>query len=85
MLNWLIGELQYAEDNYERVWIIGHVLSGWDGSNPLPNPTNYFYQIIDRYSPHVIANTFWGHTHEDQVMIYYAKYARCIAHGDDHD
>ena len=22
------------------VWIIGHVLSGWDGTNPLPNPTN---------------------------------------------
>ena len=22
------------------VWIMGHVLSGWDGSNPLLNPTN---------------------------------------------
>ena len=22
------------------VWIIGHVLSGWDGTDPLPNPTN---------------------------------------------
>ena len=22
------------------VWIIGHVLSGWDGTNPLRNPTN---------------------------------------------
>lgn len=28
---------------------------------------------MDRYSPHVIANLFWGHTHEDQVMIYYAN------------
>lgn len=22
------------------VWIMGHVLSGWDGTNPLLNPTN---------------------------------------------
>jgi hypothetical protein len=69
----MVDELQAAEDAGERVWILGHVLSGWDGSNPLENPTDLFYQIIDRYSPHVIANTFWGHTHEDQVMIYYAN------------
>ncbi|KAF2722077.1 hypothetical protein K431DRAFT_284283 [Polychaeton citri CBS 116435] len=72
---WLIKELQDAEDQGERVWLFGHVLSGWDGSNPLPNPTNLFYQIIDRYSPHVIANVFFGHTHEDQLMIYYANNA----------
>ncbi|CAL5866360.1 uncharacterized protein PFLUO_LOCUS568 [Penicillium psychrofluorescens] len=69
---WMIDELQKAEDAGERVWLIGHVLSGWDGTNPLPNPTNLFYQIVDRYSPHVIANIFFGHTHEDQFMIYYA-------------
>ncbi|KAJ5924315.1 hypothetical protein N7466_008502 [Penicillium verhagenii] len=73
MLAWMIDELQKAEDAGERVWIIGHVLTGWDGSNPLPDPTNLFYQIVDRYSPHVIANTFWGHTHEDQFMVYYAN------------
>jgi Calcineurin-like phosphoesterase len=73
IFKFLIDELQSAEDKGERVWILGHVLSGWDGSNPLPNPTNLFYQIIDRYSPHVIANVFWGHTHEDQFMIYYAN------------
>lgn len=72
-LAFIIAELQAAEDAGERVWIIGHVLSGWDGSNPLLGPTDLFYQIVDRYSPHVIANTFWGHTHEDQVMIYYAN------------
>lgn len=41
--------------------------------NPLPNPTNLFYQIVDRYSPHVISNVFFGHTHEDEQMIYYAN------------
>ncbi len=71
--SFMITELQAAEDAGERVWILGHVLSGWDGSNPLDNPTDLFYQIVDRYSPHVIANIFWGHTHEDQVMIYYAN------------
>lgn len=73
MLSWLITELQGAEDAGERVWIIGHVLTGWSGTNPLVNPTDLFYQIVDRYSPHVIANTFWGHTHEDQIMIYYSN------------
>ncbi|KAF2770786.1 hypothetical protein EJ03DRAFT_269756 [Teratosphaeria nubilosa] len=72
-LKFVIQELQAAEDAGERVWIFGHVLSGWDGSNPLVNPTNLFYQIVERYSPHVIANIFWGHTHEDEIMIYYAK------------
>lgn len=69
----VIDELQAAEDAGERVWLFAHVLSGWDGSNPLANPTNLFYQIIDRYSPHVIANVFFGHTHEDELMIYYSN------------
>ncbi|EAW11633.1 PPN1 endopolyphosphatase family protein [Aspergillus clavatus NRRL 1] len=73
VFSWMVDELQKAEDAGERVWIIGHVLSGWDGSNPLPNPTNLFYQIVGRYSPHVIANIFFGHTHEDQFVIYYAN------------
>ena len=75
MFKFVISELQAAEDAGERVWLFAHVLSGWDGSNPLPNPTNLFYQIIDRYSPHVIANVFFGHTHEDEQMIYYANNA----------
>ncbi|KAJ5428109.1 hypothetical protein N7445_009563 [Penicillium cf. griseofulvum] len=45
IFSWIIEELQKAEDAGERVWIIGHVLSGWDGSNALPNPTDIFYQI----------------------------------------
>jgi len=73
MQAWLISELQAAEDSGERVWILGHVLTGWDGSNPLPNPTELFYAIVERYSPHVIANVFFGHTHEDELMIYYAN------------
>ncbi|RMY17452.1 hypothetical protein D0867_06021 [Hortaea werneckii] len=69
----MIQELQAAEDAGERVWIFGHVLSGWNGEDPLNNPSDLFYQIVDRYSPHVIANIFFGHSHEDQIMIYYAN------------
>ncbi|KAJ3761911.1 sphingomyelin phosphodiesterase [Lentinula raphanica] len=79
MLRMLTDELQESEDAGERVWIIGHVLSGWDGTNPLLNPTNLFYQIVDRYSPHVIANIFWGHTHEDQHSIFYTNNATNIS------
>ncbi|KAJ7070534.1 sphingomyelin phosphodiesterase [Mycena amicta] len=79
MLRFLTDELQEAEDAGDRVWIIGHVLSGWDGSNPLVNPTDLFYQIVDRYSPHVIANIFFGHTHEDQATIFYANNATNIS------
>ncbi|KAH7104878.1 sphingomyelin phosphodiesterase [Auriculariales sp. MPI-PUGE-AT-0066] len=75
MLRFLTDELQDAEDVGERVWIIGHVLTGWDGSNTLIDPSNLFYQIVDRYSPHVIANIFFGHTHEDQFSIYYTNNA----------
>lgn len=40
MLRFLTDELQDAEDAHDRVWILGHVLSGWDGTNPLKNPTD---------------------------------------------
>lgn len=39
----------------------------------MPNPTDLFYQIIDRYSPHVIRNIFFGHTHEDFLFNFYAN------------
>ncbi|KAH0838124.1 sphingomyelin phosphodiesterase [Lanmaoa asiatica] len=73
MMRFLTDELQDAEDAGDRAWIIGHVVSGWDGSNALLNPTDLC--AVDRFSPHVIANIFWGHTHEDQVSIYYTNNA----------
>ncbi|KZP10094.1 sphingomyelin phosphodiesterase [Athelia psychrophila] len=73
MLRFLTDELQDAETAGDRVWVMGHVLSGWDGSNPLLNPSDLFYQIVDRFTPHVIANIFFGHTHEDQLSIFYAN------------
>jgi len=79
MLRFLTDELQAAEDSQERVWIIGHVLTGWDSSDGLTNPTNLFYQIVDRFSPHVIAGIFFGHSHQDMFSIYYANNATAIS------
>ncbi|KAI9062952.1 sphingomyelin phosphodiesterase [Trametes sanguinea] len=78
MLRFLTDELQAAEDAGDAVWILGHVLTGWDGTNPLQNPTN-LSRSVDRFSPHVIKAVFFGHTHEDQVMIYYANNATDIS------
>ena len=70
MLRWLTDELQAAENSNERAWIVGHVPTGWDGSNALDTPTNLFYHIVSRYS-HTIAHIFFGHTHEDQFQVFY--------------
>lgn len=70
MLRWLTDELQAAEDAHERVWIVGHVLSGWNGGNSFPNPTNLFSHIVTRYRS-TIAHIFFGHTHEDEFQLFY--------------
>ncbi|KAI6111616.1 sphingomyelin phosphodiesterase [Pisolithus croceorrhizus] len=81
ILRWVTDELQVAEDAGERVWIIGHVISGWDGTQSQLNPTNlcFFFSIsVDRYSPHVIANIFYGHNHEDEFSVFYANNASAM-------
>ncbi|KAH0828939.1 sphingomyelin phosphodiesterase [Lanmaoa asiatica] len=76
ILRFLTDELQDAEDAGDRVWIVGHVLSGFEASQTQFNPANlYEVESVDRYSPHVIANIFFGHTHEDQLSIFYANNA----------
>lgn len=67
----LISELEAAEAAGQRVWIIGHVPSGYDGSSTVDNPSTLFYSIVQRFSPHVIAAIFFGHTHSDQMNLYY--------------
>lgn len=73
MLRFLTDELQEAEDAGERVWIVGHVLLGWSATNSYPGPSDLFYQIVDRFSPHVIANIFMGHIHDEVRYLYYAN------------
>lgn len=79
VFSFLASELLAAEQAGERVWVISHVSPSWDGTNALPNPSDLFTQIVNRFSPHVIAATFFGHTHEDQFSIYYDKNSTSIS------
>ncbi|KAF7730158.1 hypothetical protein EC973_002766 [Apophysomyces ossiformis] len=71
VLEWLVQQLQDSEDVGERVWIIGHIAPG--DITCFHDYSNYYYQIIDRYAPHVIASQFFGHTHKDELEIFYSK------------
>ena len=71
VLSFLASELAACEAAGQRAWVISHVLSGYDGSNALPNPTALLYSIVARFSPTTIAGLFFGHTHEDQLQIFY--------------
>jgi sphingomyelin phosphodiesterase len=71
ILTFLANELSACEKAGQRAWVIGHVLSGYDGTNALPNPSALFYSIVRRFSPTTLAGVFFGHTHEDQLQIFY--------------
>ncbi|KAI0006916.1 putative acid sphingomyelinase [Xylariaceae sp. FL0662B] len=71
-LAWLVSELDAAEKEGERVYIIGHMPMG--ASDAFHDGSNYFDQIIKRYSP-TIAALFFGHTHLDEFELSYADYA----------
>lgn len=73
LFTFLVNQLQSAEDAGQRVWLIGHVHPGWQGTQAMPSHTDLFYQIVERYSPHVIANIFFGHSHADQMSIFYSN------------
>ncbi|KAI1321165.1 hypothetical protein EDD11_007731 [Mortierella claussenii] len=70
-IKWLVQQLQAAEDAGERVWIIGHVSPSM--TDCLQNWSALYYQAIQRYSPHVIAEQFFGHSHRDEFALYYAS------------
>eukprot|EP00731_Ephydatia_muelleri_P019987 Em0012g812a len=65
-LAWLAKQLQIAEDNGEKVHIIGHfppsqTLHSW-GSN--------LYNILHRYESTIVGQ-FYGHSHRDEFLVMY--------------
>ncbi|KAG0276653.1 hypothetical protein BGZ95_007245 [Linnemannia exigua] len=73
-VQWLIQQLQASEDSGERVWIIGHVPpSQVDCIN---NWSSLYRQVVQRYSPHVIAEQFFGHSHYDEFSLTYGPGAK---------
>ncbi|KAF9144248.1 hypothetical protein BGX30_013426 [Mortierella sp. GBA39] len=73
-LKWLVAQLQAAEDAGERVWIIGHVSPSM--TDCIMNWSNLYYQAVQRYSPHVIAEQFFGHSHFDEFALTYGPGAK---------
>jgi len=58
-LAWLVSELDAAEQAGENVYIIGHMAMGLDDA--LHDGSNYFNQIVDRYSATIAALFFATH------------------------
>lgn len=73
-LKWFISQLQAAEDAGERVWVIGHVSPSQ--TDCIQNWSALYYQVVQRYSPHVIAEQFFGHSHYDEFAISYGPGAK---------
>jgi sphingomyelin phosphodiesterase len=64
-LQWLVTQPQATEDAHEHVWIISRV--GPSQTACIRNWPMLYYQAIQSYSPHVIAEKFFGHTHYDEL------------------
>lgn len=67
-LQWLIDTLQLAEDNKEKVYILGHIPPGV--GNCLITYSRKLHQIVDRYEDTILAQ-FYGHTHMDHFEVFY--------------
>ncbi|KAB8283263.1 Metallo-dependent phosphatase-like protein, partial [Yarrowia lipolytica] len=68
---WLVGELLQCERQGQKAWIMAHVPS--QEMAAVPWTTEVFRQVIRRFSPHVIAANFFGHTHADQFNVFYEE------------
>ncbi|RDW41225.1 Metallo-dependent phosphatase-like protein [Yarrowia lipolytica] len=68
---WLVGELLECERQGQKAWIVAHVPS--QEMAAVPWTTEVFRQVIRRFSPHVIAANFFGHTHADQFNVFYEE------------
>ncbi|GFS10966.1 sphingomyelin phosphodiesterase [Elysia marginata] len=67
-LQWLISELQNAEDNNEKVHLLLHLPPGEAGC--LMVWSHNFYDIINRYE-NTVVNQFYGHSHRDWFELFY--------------
>ncbi|GFS20588.1 sphingomyelin phosphodiesterase [Elysia marginata] len=66
-LQWLIQELQAAEDKDEKVHLLLHIPPG--SSSCLKAWSWNFYTIISRYE-NTVVNQFYGHEHRDYFHVF---------------
>ncbi|CAG7786610.1 unnamed protein product [Allacma fusca] len=69
-LKWLIFELQSSELAHEKVHIIGHIPPGH--SDCMATWSRNYYRIVTRFES-TIAAQFFGHTHFDELELFYPK------------
>lgn len=75
MFSTLIDYLLDAESKNQAVWLIQHVnVGGSTDYEALPAATDLYYQIIDRFN-NTIRGTFFGHTHSDELGVFYTNNA----------
>ncbi|MCJ1431084.1 hypothetical protein MMC27_000434 [Xylographa pallens] len=75
MFGKLITYLLEAEAKNQAVWLIQHVnVGGSTDYEALPAATDLYYQIIDRFN-NTIRGTFFGHTHDDELGVFYTNNA----------
>jgi sphingomyelin phosphodiesterase len=73
MFSTLIDYLLEAEEKNQAVWLIQHVnVGGSTDYEALPAATDLYYQIIDRFN-NTIRATFFGHTHADELGVFYTN------------
>ncbi|GAA5871736.1 hypothetical protein JCM8547_008128 [Rhodosporidiobolus lusitaniae] len=78
ILTWLAEELDHAEREGLRVWIIGHMPFG--KVDAMRDQSNYANQIFQRYHSTIAAH-FYGHSHVDEFEIDYEDYKNRTAGG----
>ncbi|EIM91606.1 sphingomyelin phosphodiesterase [Stereum hirsutum FP-91666 SS1] len=71
LFEFMVEQLQQAEDAGQRAWIIGHIPSG--KADLQHDFSNYYNQIVQRYK-NTIAAQFAGHSHKDQFEIAYSDF-----------
>jgi len=75
MMATLIDYLLDAESKGQAVWLIQHVnVGGSTDYEALPAASDLYYQIVDRFN-NTIRGTFYGHTHSDELGVFYSNNA----------
>ncbi len=67
-LQWLSDTLGEAEENGEKVIIIGHIPPAKAAPSALNDWCNSYLGLINRFQATIVGQ-FYGHTHEDEVRL----------------
>lgn len=69
-LEWFVSQLQQAEQSGQTVHVLGHIPP--DATECTATWFHNYLKIIERYRD-VIVGMFFGHTHQDEIRLYYSN------------